>query len=553
MSVDFQSAIRAKLLELGVRYDEELPDYILVMVVNKKSRQQMHEDLHLFLEDNTAPFVDWLHDQVLKKLQKVTVAKKKATREFVPSVIIKQEEERKNRKTATSFLEDHTPTEEFHTLLGKTLKEDKEVEKETPTKLELAHEPEKASQHYLSQSSRESELTDHSRKTILFPIELQSSDVMKVIKPLEQSSNSTHSLSKSNSLEPELERNPDLDKSVTHGKRSKNTQQQDDFCNRDCKKLKSSVCKPKITSIVSIKNRLGIVSPKKNFQSQHNRANFDNRPKHGEQHEFECSTYRNNISQSRNLAINGNLRRGQGIQVKGRGAEREIYIKQRLGNARDNRSNMNLEARQKIKTTETLFDTIKNRLGSSTKIRKQSTVNMQEINHDRRIESRKLEREKTNFRGKNVKYRLGPIRKKFRATNNTSTVNFSMQNSKVGNDSDSLNLLTRDDLEDEDHSVVNVAPVKSHVVAVQKLLPQKTNRKKLKSNEKEFSDVDDEEYKDCQVPSKVIVTPRPLKPLQPTQKRATQSLLLRAVAEANQSVVKQKNPEPSLVVSIQSH
>lgn len=103
-----QSAIRAKLLELGVRYDEELPDYILVMVVNKKSRQQMHDDLNLFLESCTTPFVDWLHDQVLKKLQKVTVAKKKSLREFVPTVVVKQEEERKKKKTTTSFLEDRS-------------------------------------------------------------------------------------------------------------------------------------------------------------------------------------------------------------------------------------------------------------------------------------------------------------------------------------------------------------------------------------------------------------------------------------------------------------
>ncbi|XP_033221411.1 uncharacterized protein LOC117175729 isoform X2 [Belonocnema kinseyi] len=516
-----RSAIRAKLLELGVRYDEELPDYILVMVVNKKSRQQMHEDLHLFLEDNTTPFVEWLHDQVLKKLQKVTVTKKKATKEFVPSVIVKQEEERNNRKTATSFLEDHTPTEEFHQLLGKNLKEDKEVEKEILTKLKLAHETGEASQNNVSLVSRKLELTDHSRKTIFFPEELRTSDFMKVIKPLQQSANLTHSFSKVSSLEPEFENNSASDKSITYGKRSKNTEQEDDFCNRDYKKLKSSVCKPEITSVVSVKNRLGIVSPRKNFQSQHNRANFYNRPRHGDQHEFEYSTHRNNIPRSRNLATNGNLRRVQGIQIKVGVAGRAIDIKRLPGRPRDGRLNMNLEARQKNKTKETLVHIVKNRLGSSTKILKQSTVKMQEINKDKIIASRKLEREQTNFRGKNVKYRLGPIRKKFNATNNTN------------------------DIEDEDHSVVNMASVKSHVVAVQKFLPEKTNRKKFKSNEKEFSDPNDEDCKDCQVPSKVIVTPRPLKPLQPTQKRATQSLLLRAVAEANQSVVKQRNPEPS--------
>ena len=39
--------------ELGVYVDEELPDYIMVMVANKKSQDQMTEDLSLFLGNNT--------------------------------------------------------------------------------------------------------------------------------------------------------------------------------------------------------------------------------------------------------------------------------------------------------------------------------------------------------------------------------------------------------------------------------------------------------------------------------------------------------------------
>ena len=39
--------------------DEELPDYIMVMVANKKNAQQMADDLSLFLGNNTIKFTVW--------------------------------------------------------------------------------------------------------------------------------------------------------------------------------------------------------------------------------------------------------------------------------------------------------------------------------------------------------------------------------------------------------------------------------------------------------------------------------------------------------------
>lgn len=39
--------------------DEELPDYIMVMVANKKTSQQMADDLSLFLGNNTIKFTTW--------------------------------------------------------------------------------------------------------------------------------------------------------------------------------------------------------------------------------------------------------------------------------------------------------------------------------------------------------------------------------------------------------------------------------------------------------------------------------------------------------------
>ncbi|XP_038631972.1 zinc finger CCCH domain-containing protein 14 isoform X1 [Scyliorhinus canicula] len=72
ISRKIRTAIKGKLQELGAYADEELPDYIMVMVANKKSQDQMAEDLALFLGNNTIKFTAWLHG-VLDKLRCVTV------------------------------------------------------------------------------------------------------------------------------------------------------------------------------------------------------------------------------------------------------------------------------------------------------------------------------------------------------------------------------------------------------------------------------------------------------------------------------------------------
>ena len=44
--------------------DNELPDYIMVMLVNKKTFHQISSDLQLFLGEHTAPFIEWLQQSV---------------------------------------------------------------------------------------------------------------------------------------------------------------------------------------------------------------------------------------------------------------------------------------------------------------------------------------------------------------------------------------------------------------------------------------------------------------------------------------------------------
>lgn len=63
-----QLEIKAKLYELTGEHEEELPDYIMVMVANQRSRYQMQDELNLFLADQTEEFVDWLHSKALKRL-----------------------------------------------------------------------------------------------------------------------------------------------------------------------------------------------------------------------------------------------------------------------------------------------------------------------------------------------------------------------------------------------------------------------------------------------------------------------------------------------------
>lgn len=85
----FQCAVKAKLTEIGGLIggaDEELPDYVMILLVNKKSRAEMEDALNLFLGESTIFFVNWLHE-ILAKLQKVTVPRKRNVSESVGAAV----------------------------------------------------------------------------------------------------------------------------------------------------------------------------------------------------------------------------------------------------------------------------------------------------------------------------------------------------------------------------------------------------------------------------------------------------------------------------------
>ena len=50
-------SIILKLLLLSA--DDELPEYIMVMIANKRTKEQMVSDLNLFLSDEAEKFVSW--------------------------------------------------------------------------------------------------------------------------------------------------------------------------------------------------------------------------------------------------------------------------------------------------------------------------------------------------------------------------------------------------------------------------------------------------------------------------------------------------------------
>ena len=63
-SAQLKNAIVEKLKEIDRYDDDELPDYIMVMIGNKRSKNDMTSDLNLFLAEDTPKFIKWLFDHM---------------------------------------------------------------------------------------------------------------------------------------------------------------------------------------------------------------------------------------------------------------------------------------------------------------------------------------------------------------------------------------------------------------------------------------------------------------------------------------------------------
>ncbi|XP_015124536.1 zinc finger CCCH domain-containing protein 14 isoform X2 [Diachasma alloeum] len=493
-----RSAIRAKLLELGVRYDEELPDYILVMVVNKKTRQQMHEDLNLFLENNTTPFVDWLHDQVLKKLQKVTIAKKKPPREFLPTVIVKQEEERKKKRSITQAEEE---SKEESVVEKSPLKPVQDRTKDSAIPLNKLSQMENLASwspspplqpHSQQQSARKSfEIEENS------PLELDTSE-----KRIESIGSSSKRISERDSTTERPEKRLKMTDS------SKSTSKQSEEIGFEEKRIKSCINKPRITSVVSVKTTLGLTSPRKKFLVNKDRTDDTDYDYRRKDTRFEKRPYelinRRNISRGRSFEDE----LGRSSREESNNRTSFTNNKGRILGGRELAEKAVFPVKSRIEGTT---GNIKDRLGQAPKLR--------------------IKDSQEDY-ARNIRNRIGAVTSKFRALGRLGV-------QRVNKDEDG-------EIDEDDTAV----PIKSHIIAVNNSTMERegVDRRSLKKTKKLENDdgIEAENEEGKALASKVIVTPRPLKPLQPVQKRATQSLLLRAVAEANQSVVKQKNPEPIL-------
>ncbi|KAF1752846.1 hypothetical protein GCK72_019401 [Caenorhabditis remanei] len=102
VSKKLKAAIRAKLEELGVYVDDELPDYIMVMIANKKEKVQMKDDLNLFIGKSTGKFVDWLFD-LFDRLQNASskqgeTSKKDEEKEKQKEQEAKEQEEKRRKE-----------------------------------------------------------------------------------------------------------------------------------------------------------------------------------------------------------------------------------------------------------------------------------------------------------------------------------------------------------------------------------------------------------------------------------------------------------------------
>merc|ERR1712127_899663 len=71
-----KTAVKDKLAELDCLIDDDLPNYIMIMMANRKTMKEMTEALQLFLNDRTTEFPSWLY-QMLDNIRKRRESQKK--------------------------------------------------------------------------------------------------------------------------------------------------------------------------------------------------------------------------------------------------------------------------------------------------------------------------------------------------------------------------------------------------------------------------------------------------------------------------------------------
>merc|ERR1712194_417745 len=64
-----KTAVKEKLASMDCLIDDDLPNYIMIMMANRKTKKEMTEALTLFLNDRTEEFTTWLY-QMLDNIRK---------------------------------------------------------------------------------------------------------------------------------------------------------------------------------------------------------------------------------------------------------------------------------------------------------------------------------------------------------------------------------------------------------------------------------------------------------------------------------------------------
>ncbi|KAI6233452.1 Zinc finger CCCH domain-containing protein 14 [Aphelenchoides fujianensis] len=128
-----RAAIKAKIEEMGIDADDELPDYVMVLAANKKEKPQMKADLQLFLGKHTSPFVDWLFDAFDRIKAGAGDAAKPADSPPAPKPKERRDERRDERKEESSSRKSRDHAHERHSK-----KKEKERQKvEAPSTADL--------------------------------------------------------------------------------------------------------------------------------------------------------------------------------------------------------------------------------------------------------------------------------------------------------------------------------------------------------------------------------------------------------------------------------
>ncbi|KAI3422521.1 hypothetical protein GPALN_013027 [Globodera pallida] len=120
-----RAAVRAKIEEFGIDVDDELPDYVMIMVGNKKDKMRMKTDLRLFLGDKTPDFVEWLFGFFQKVKNATALSSTSSAQQLQNSAEILTDKEKKRataERTASKGNGEGKAAEKVSSLAEKPMK-----------------------------------------------------------------------------------------------------------------------------------------------------------------------------------------------------------------------------------------------------------------------------------------------------------------------------------------------------------------------------------------------------------------------------------------------